>query len=303
MTKSWWFRVLACLAVIAFFAFSQQALAQDDAQSSIHFHVKVAPKPAADVGPDVTSLAAPVANLYPLTGALTASSNPTHINSDGTDLWVCLGLLPNGDQNPDCSTIGNPSIKFPEGGIVVGVPEYTWSLANCSATSSSSPPCGQLVTFYEDYTNDSTDDLLYTVAVTQGTGKDETWIYDSGTIDFGPNQNVSKISPPNVVFIFGDAGFGNLGDTTGPNNGNCFASVNYPTSSDPATAEFSITANKTCSPVAPGLATFTVTTELATPHYTKRTTVAACGATTPPCYTVTYTKRYSITQKWNIWLQ
>jgi hypothetical protein len=95
-------------------------------------------------------------------------------------------------------------------------------------------------------------------------------------------------------------GLGNRGVTTGPNNGACLASVNYPAPSVPSTAEFSITGNKTCSPVAAGLATFSVTTELATPRHTKRTTVASCGAPTPPCYTVTYTKKYSITPKWNV---
>jgi hypothetical protein len=294
---------LALIAIAAFFAFGQQASAQNDAQSKIPFHVRVVPRAAANVGPDVMSLTAPVPNLYPLSAGLTASSNPTYVNTDGTDLWVCLGVLPSGEENPDCSTIGNPSIQFPAGGIVVGVPSYTWSLSNCNATSFSSPPCGQLVTFYEDATNDSTDDLLFTIVVTQGTGESTTWIYDSGTIDFGPNQFIGKIPPSSIVYIFGDTGLGNEGVTTGPNNGNCFASANYPSATDPATALFTITANKTCSPVAAGLATFTVTTEIATPHYTKHTTVASCGFTTPPCYTVTYTKKYSITQKWNIWFE
>jgi|ERR1700693_83451 len=303
MTKSRWYRVLASIALAAFFAFGQQALAQDDAQSKIPFHVRVVPRAATDVSPDVTSLAAPVANLYPLSAVLTATSDPTYVNSDGTDLWVCLGMLPNGEENPDCPTIGNPSIPFPAGGIVVGVPSYSWSLAKCNGTSTATPPCGQLETVYEDATNDSTDDLLFTIVVTQGTGDSTTWIYDSGTINFGPNQYVVGIPPSNIVYIAGDTGLGNSGVTTGPNNGNCLASTNYPTSSDPSTVEFNIQGNKTCSSVVAGLATFTVTTELATPHYTKHTTVASCGATTPPCYTVTYTKKYSITQKWNIWFQ
>ncbi len=106
------------------------------------------------------------------------------------------------------------------------------------------------------------------------------------------------------VVIFGDQGFGTIGVHTGPNNGECLTSFNYPLTSpvSPGTP-YGIAAGKTCVNPRPGLVTFTATTELGAPTYTKSTNPKTCGTVTPPCYTVTYTKKYSVTQKWNIWLQ
>jgi hypothetical protein len=57
-----------------------------------------------------------------------------------------------------------------------------------------------------------TDDLLYRVEVVQGTNV----IYDSGTIDFGPNP-FGGLTPPADVIFSGDTNFGTLGET-GKNN-------------------------------------------------------------------------------------
>jgi hypothetical protein len=303
MTKSWWFRVLACLAVIAFFASGQQALAQDDTQSKIHFRKTTLPKTQPEINRDIEGLAV-TANLYPLSATFTASSYPT-VNSDGTELWFCAGNT--STPNPDCPTIGDPQVTFPTGGIVLGLPQYTWSLSACdgstngSGVGGASPyiPCGQIEPFYEDDTGDSTDDFIFTVEVTQGTGTNTKVILDYGTTDFGANTT----PPGSTNLIAGDVNFGTLRVPTGPNNGNCSTAVNYPTTSSPSAYPFTIAGNKTCVDPVAGLATITVTTEIATPHYTKRTTAEACAPTAPPRYTVTFTKKYSITQKWNIWLQ
>jgi hypothetical protein len=51
-----------------------------------------------------------------------------------------------------------------------------------------------------------------------------------------------------------------------------------------------------------GLATLTATTEVGTPKYTKSTSKTVCGAVGVPCYTVKWTKKYSVAQKSTIWL-
>jgi len=297
MKKFRFFQLLACLAIVGFFACGQVALAQDDAQSKIHYHIKVVPRTPGVQGEAISNVA-PVANLYPLSAVFTATVFPTDINSDGSDIWPCFG---NGLGSGDCPFIGSPQINFPAGGAALGVPSYVWSTTACDQTSGSVPPCGQTETFYEDDTAATTTaDLTYTLEVTQGTGTGTKVIADSGTVDFGINP-FGGSTPPADVVIFGDQGFGTLG-LTGPNNGDCSADFNYPTSSDPAVGVFVIQANKTCVAPVSGLATLTATTEIGTPHYTKHTTVASCGATTPPCWTVTYTSVHKLIQKWTIWL-
>src|ERR1700730_16467854 len=111
MIKPRLFQVLACVAIVAFFAFGQQALAQDDAQSKVHYHIKVMPS-APEANQDVTPLLATPVNLYGLASVFTATDFPT-VNSDGSDIWPCFGNT--ATPNPDCSTIGMPSITFPTG--------------------------------------------------------------------------------------------------------------------------------------------------------------------------------------------
>jgi hypothetical protein len=65
MTKSWWFRVSVCLAFIAFFACGQQALAQDDTHSKMHFRKITLRKTQPEINRDIEGLAV-TANLYPL---------------------------------------------------------------------------------------------------------------------------------------------------------------------------------------------------------------------------------------------
>src|SRR5271169_2326758 len=113
-----------------------------------------------------------------LQAAFTQGYPTIGVNADHTDLWPCFG---SSSTNPDCPTIGNPSITFPSGAVALGAPAYVWQLNNpgsngygCNSdtngtSTTSYLPCGQTETWYEDDTGDSTDDLIYSIVVTQGT--------------------------------------------------------------------------------------------------------------------------------------
>jgi hypothetical protein len=273
-------RISQCVILvllIAFCAFGQPALAQ----TPHHFQIKVVPRgPQANgVRPNVTL--AP--NLYPTWATFAGTPVGEGSNTDGSDLWPCFGG--GSSANPDCPTIGDPTTNFPTNGLAIGAPSYTWSLSDCNATSTSAPPCGQTESWYEDDSNDSADDLLYIIEVTQGSSV----IADSGTVDFGPNS-FGGLSPAANVIIYGDQNFGTMGQT-GKNNGNCDADFNYPSPVLPGV--FVIQANKTCVAPVAGAATLTATTEIATPTFTTKKGVT----------TVKYTVKYKLSQKWTIWLQ
>jgi len=293
MTRVRLFFCVAVVLVVAFCAFAQPALAQ----SSNHFQVRALPQaPTTGIKPD--SNPPPTANLYALNQAFVATFFPTS-NSDGTDLWPCFGNSTS--PNTDCPSIGNPTVTFPTGGVALGVPAYVWSYANCDAPNPQTTytPCGQTETWYEDDSGDSADDLIYQIVATQGT----KIIADSGIVDFVGANPYGGLTPPADVIIYGDQNYGTLG-ATGQNNGNCDANFNYPVASNMEsgiTYPYVIAANKTCVDPVPGLATLTATTELATPKYTK--TTKGCPSGESVCYTVKFTKKYSVTQKWNIWFQ
>jgi hypothetical protein len=301
MQKYRWFQVLAALTMVVFLVCGQQVLAQE----KTHYQIKIVPKQSPVDRPAVNP--PPTANLYGLSQTFAATPGAT--NTDGTDLWPCFGNSTT--PNTDCPTIGNPSVTFPSGGVALGGPAYDWSFANCDAFTNGTSntayvPCAQTETFYEDDSGTgATFDLTYSITATQVQGGVTVYLVDSGTVDFGPNP-FGALSPPADVIISGDQNLGDWpGATTGPNNANCTADIAYPTSADPAPGLFVIQANKTCVEPKPGLVTFTAVTTVATPKYTKHTTAALCGNTTPPCWTVAYsaTGKKSVTQKWNIWLQ
>jgi hypothetical protein len=302
--------LLAFLTCLACPLFAQQATQQ----TQLHHRFVVSPHHANDNGriaptgiPNLNGLQANFTEDYPIIGA----------NSDGTDLWPCLNIYQGiAGSNPDCPTLGNPSIPFPLGAVVLGVPAYTWPLENtpgngngigCDALvngtgQSGSPymPCGQIATWYEDDTRDSTDDLLQRVTVTQG----NKIIYDSGTIDYGPAG--PTVSYPVDVALILDANFGYWpGAETGPNNGNCSPDLNYPLTA-PAWPDktYVLQANKTCVEPVPGPAVFTTSTSLGTPQYTQATG-NACTAhgVQSPCYVVNWIKRYEIHQNFSIILE
>jgi hypothetical protein len=291
VSNSRWFQVITLFAIVAFCACSQIAFGRPHAAAVTGVHSQV------------QSAAYPAPGLYAVNQAFAGSPYPNWTNnSDGVELWPCFG---DGGNNGDCPTIGNPPISF--SGIAVGVPFFTWSLAGCDGTTNGTQvpytqgetwnpyaingyyvPCGQIVTFYQDYANDNTDELLFNYEVTQG----DNVIADSGTQDWGPNPYGNG----DLIVNFQDFNFGALGDA-GPNNGNCVPSYAYPASSIPTSYPFIIAAGKTCVDPVAGPATIAVTTTLSTPTWTCKT---EHGATT--C-TVKYTKKYSIRQAWNIYLQ
>jgi hypothetical protein len=247
----------------------------------------------------------------------TPSAYGLSANSDGYPVWPCFGG--GTASNPDCPTLGDPAQD--NYSVAVGVPSYTWSKADCDGSSTSSAPCGETETFYEDTTGDTSDDLLYILTVEQGTN----YVLNSGTQDFGPNAlagGPTQPAPtyPLTVIFSGGTTFGTLGQS-GANNGECSADYQYPVPNEisaggPSSAPYPvypyiIAAGKTC--VNPTLSStggalnFSATTELATPKYTAVKTGEdgfgdACTASVP-CYKVAYTKKYSAAQKWSIWLE
>jgi hypothetical protein len=266
MKKICAFQVAASAILLAFCALTQPAMAE----SATKFHIAAVPhtKQAA-LAPAAISV-----GLLPLLQAFVAL--PPSQNTDGTFLWPCLGNTTT--PNPDCPTIGNPSIPFPTGGIVIGSPAALWSLASCTATTTTTPNCGQLETWYQDNSGDTTDDLTYTITAKQGTN----FILDSGALDIGPNPFGTT---PTVAFVLGDVNFGTMGQT-GKNNGNCLGNVNYP---NPGPGPFRIASNQTCVDPVAGPVTITATTALKTPTFKNGK--------------VTYVTQFKTTQTWTIFLQ
>ena len=248
--------------------------------------------------PYFKGLAASFAEDYPVIGA----------NADGSDLWPCVG------GSPDCSTISNPAVPLPSTALVVGFPAYGFSLQNtqgigngigCDALvdgtgANGSPyePCAQILTWHEDNSGDTTDDVLWHANVTQG-GK---VVYASGTVDFGP-LGASTTYPLQIV-IYDDANLGYWpGAQTGPNNGNCYADEFYPLSGPafPPSGFYVIAAGKTCGRPHPGTAQVETVTILATPSYTQVSGHACTSKNVPsPCYEVKYTKQQEIRQNFTI---
>jgi hypothetical protein len=314
--------VVACAAPFLFVqpVFAQQAAAQQPLHPRMHvkiMHRQTEQNSAAR--PDVASTAGPRPNLYALQAAFTQTYPTIGANSDGTDIWPCTGGSSLTGPDPDCPTIGSPTILFPSNATAVGNPAFVWKLKNtpgagngqgCDALINGTGnlgvpylPCGQVETWFEDDSNDSTDDLLYSMTVVQGTRTINT----TGTVDLGPNT-VDVTTPPSDVIIYNPVNFGfgpGDGPSTGPNNGNCTPDFNYPLTSPANPGEaYLVAANKTCLEPVPGPATIIVTTALGTPIYTKATG-AACTSqgVASPCYTVEWIKKHEICQTWDIWLE
>jgi hypothetical protein len=306
----------ASLAMLALFVCGQQAVAQEKHHPRVS--LKVVPRERAENNTAHPETVPPL-NLYALQAAITQTYPTIGANADGTDIWPCTGNSSSTGPNPDCPTIGDPPIIFPGAATAIGNPAFVWQLKNtagsgngygCNALTNGTGhlgipylPCAQAETWYEDDTNDSTDELLYTMVVTQ---EDKT-IYDVGTVDIGPNQNAGQ-TPPVDQIIYNPVNFGygpGDGPGTGPNNGDCAADYNYPLTA-PANpgAEYLVAAGKTCAAPVVGWATITVTTALGTPEYTK-VTGAECtsNGVASPCYIVKWCRKYEISQTWHIFLE
>jgi len=217
MTKSRSLQVFACFAIVVLFVCGQQAFAQ-----SVH-HLQIrAVNPSgvhAQKGPNEKKALEELSSGF---GVLPP------IDGGGNDEWPCF---PNANANgADCSQIS-------AGGVVIGSPAYTQSLASCDANSSSATNCGQVFWFYEDDTGDTTDDLVVSIVVKQG----KNFVLDTGPFNFGPNP----FAAGTVVVISDDTAFGTLG-ATGPGNGFCGGST------------------ETCVNPVKGVASVTVTTTVGT---------------------------------------
>ena len=179
MTRSRLFQALVLVALVAFFACSQLAVAQEKP----HYQIKVLPRMSSDA-PQVNP--APPANLYGLDQAFTAFA----LDSNSADAWPCFGNT--ASPSADCSTIQ-------DGGVVVGVPSYVWSFANCDAdtngtSNTSYVPCGQTETWYEDDSGTgATFDLTYVITATQVQSGVKQYLVDSGTVDFGPIRSGGRL--------------------------------------------------------------------------------------------------------------
>jgi hypothetical protein len=209
MMKSRLFQVSVLLVIVAFAFSGQQALAQHHLQARV---VSANQFNAMKAGPAASllfQLSSGMGVLPPLDGG-------------GGDFWPCFG------GGADCAAI-------PAGGVVIGTPAYTQSLANCDASAAGAPNCAQIFWFYEDDTGDNVSHLIVSLTVKQGAN----FVLDTGNFDFGANP----FPAGSVIIISDDTAFGTLGGA-GKNNGFCAGS------------------NKICvNPVA-GVATVTLTTKV-----------------------------------------
>jgi hypothetical protein len=309
-------QLLAVIATVASCFFVQSAAAQEPHRP--HVNMKIMHRERAD-SPAARPENAPWPNLYPLQATFTQTYPTIGANSDGTDIWPCTGGSSITGPDPDCPTIGSPTIIFPANATAIGNPAFVWQLTNTAGSGNGQGcdalingtghlgvpylPCGQVESWYEDDSNDSTDDLLYSMVAMQGSKV----IYSTGTVDLGPNA-AGGATPPSDVIIYNPINFGfgpGDGPSTGPNNGNCIPDFNYPLTS-PANPgeEYLVAAGKTCVEPVRGPATIIVKTALGSPVYTQ-VTGAACTSqgVTSPCYTVEWVKKHEICQTWDIWLE
>jgi len=280
------FTLLAVLAVVAF------CITGMVAEEPHHTHAAV----LKHATPGVHSNAAPTGIWIPWADFASFSGAT---NADSSYLWPCFGNYDGSNtssENPDCPTIGDPTVPF-GGGVVLGDPSYLWTVADCNATSTSSPACADQESFITDNTADLTDDLTVSIVITQGSNT----IYDTGTYDYGENVfGLTAADFPILWINYNPQNLGDMGIATGPNNGNCSPNINYPLTTNSFTVPYAISANKTCSPAAAGVANGTFTVEYATPKYTKETKAADCDGVPTPCYTVKYTSKYKASYKFTI---
>jgi hypothetical protein len=257
----------------------------------------------------------PPPGMIPLQAALTQGHAQIGANADGSDLWPCFGHSP--VANPDCPSVGNPSLPLPHGAMTIGVPAYSWALKNddiigygigngvgCDAfvngTTGLAPDqynvCGQFATIFEDDTNDANDDLLQRIVVTQGLDV----IYDTGIVDFGPAGPTVKY-PVDVLLAY-DANFGYWpGAKHGPNNGNCTPDIGYPLTAPAFPGFYQVAAGSTCSRPVAGKARVHSELVLATPTYHQQTGDRCTNhGVASPCYTVTWKQKYQVEQDWEI---
>jgi hypothetical protein len=174
------FMFAALAVIVAFGVCGESALALDP-------HFRVASIGALPVQTDNQPAAASLVHQ-----GITGMGVLPPLDATSVDTWPCF----TGGSDPDCSSIA-------AGGLVVGVPLYTWSLTGCT---SSTAACGQIFwTFETDVTSKKTA-INVSITVTQGTST----IMSTGTVDIGKNPGAGFIE-----IISDDVAFG-VGDCAAP---------------------------------------------------------------------------------------
>ena len=158
-----------------------------------------------------SAIAAPHIGAYPTAHSDTSPGIP----SAGPGLYGIIadfGVLPPSDSGDwPCYAGGSECSTIAAGGLVIGAPNFYWSLAACDAKSDKdTSACGQLFWLYQDNTNDTTDDLVVSVEAMQG----KNHILDL-SYDFGANSGAG------TFYVWWDVAFGTIGEKTGPGNGWC----------------------------------------------------------------------------------
>jgi hypothetical protein len=164
-----------------------------------------------------SAIAAPQLHIFASPSANSAASSiQASVAANVHGIMADFGVLPPGGGDWPCSG-GNPGCTdIASGGLVIGSPSFTWPLANCDAkTKKDTSACGQLFWIYEDDTNDTADDLTFSVVVTQGKSYILDIFSDQGANPFGAG----------VVYVSADLAFGSIGNHTGPGNGYCAGSA------------------------------------------------------------------------------
>jgi hypothetical protein len=175
MTKIRMFMFAALAVIVAFGVCGQQALALDP-----HFKtIVVGRAPVSDAVPDA---AAQVHQLYTMMGVAPP------LDASSLDTWPCF----TGGSDPDCSSIA-------PGGLVLGIPFYTWSLTSCT---SSTAACGQISWMFETDVTSTKTAIDVSITVTQGTST----IMNTGTVKIGtnPGSGYVEVISDNVGFGPGD---------------------------------------------------------------------------------------------------
>ena len=173
MTKTRISMSAALAVVVAFGVSGSSALALEP-----HFRIVSVGNAA------VQSEAAPAAASQVHQG-VTAMGVLPPLDATSADTWPCF----TGGTDPDCSSIA-------QGGLVLGVPVYTWPLAACTSTTA---PCGQIYwTFETDVTSKKTP-IDVSVTVTQGTST----ILSTGTVALGKNPGAGFIEAISDDVAFG----------------------------------------------------------------------------------------------------
>jgi hypothetical protein len=173
----------AALAVVVALGVSGQAFAVDP-----HFKIVTVGPVAGHTSDAEPQAASQVHQLMTNMGVAAPA------DSSGDATWPCF----TGGSDPDCSSIA-------AGGLVVGIPFYTWSLSSCT---SSSAACGQIYWAFETDVASTKAPIEITLNVTQGSNV----IYSTGSapLNVGPNpgKGYMEIISGNVGFGVGDCGAG-----------------------------------------------------------------------------------------------